>query len=289
MSITTWQPDQPLDLDACFARFTRWGNHPLVRFHDGVAYRAVSRRPEPALLYSAHQRPDGTVVIESDDPAAALADLRFRLADHVDRAPIEALAARDQAIGREFAARRGYRLPLEPDLFVALVGLVAAQQVNLSWANTTLTRIVHDFGTIHRWHGLDLWEFPAADTLGGTDPQRIRDLQLTSAKAQFIVGIAHACATGTFDDLASLDDEEATAMLTGVRGIGRWTADWVLARHLGRPNVVAAGDLGVRKAVAGYTGADQPLPEPEVRAITRPWGNAASWAVHLLLEALNDG
>ncbi|MHB1160446.1 MAG: hypothetical protein ACYC3V_08975 [Chloroflexota bacterium] len=71
-------------------------------------------------------------------------------------------------------------------------------------------------------------------------------------------------------------------------GIGVWTAEWILARTLGRPRVVA-GDLGVRKAVGlAYMGS--PLPgEGEVRVATADWGSSAGVAQQLLLHGLVRG
>jgi DNA-3-methyladenine glycosylase II len=70
-----------------------------------------------------------------------------------------------------------------------------------------------------------------------------------------------------------------------LRGIGEWSAEWTLARGLGRPRVVA-GDLGVRKAV-GKAYLDGRMPSPlEVRKLTAHWGQAATAAQALLLEDL---
>jgi DNA-3-methyladenine glycosylase II len=76
------------------------------------------------------------------------------------------------------------------------------------------------------------------------------------------------------------------ARLVAFPGIGRWTAEWLLARTLGRPRVVA-GDLGVRKAVgAAYLDGRMPS-EAEVRAVTGHWGPAAGVAQQLLLHWLS--
>ena len=85
-----------------------------------------------------------------------------------------------------------------------------------------------------------------------------------------------------------MPDQEVVGRLTRIRGIGRWSAEWVLARTLGRPTVVA-GDLGVRKAV-GLAYLDTPIPTAaEVRAAPAHWGDAASTAQAVLLHALGEG
>jgi DNA-3-methyladenine glycosylase II len=95
---------------------------------------------------------------------------------------------------------------------------------------------------------------------------------------------------GTLDlvVLPTHSDAEIMARLVTQRGIGRWTAEWFLARFLGRP-CVAAGDLGVRKAVgAAYLQGRLPS-EAEVRQLTAHWGAAAGVAQQLLLHALSAG
>ena len=75
--------------------------------------------------------------------------------------------------------------------------------------------------------------------------------------------------------------------LVALRGIGVWTAEWILARTLGRPRVVA-GDLGVRKAV-GIAYREGVMPsEAEVRDLTAHWHVSAAHAQALLLHGLGE-
>jgi DNA-3-methyladenine glycosylase II len=116
----------------------------------------------------------------------------------------------------------------------------------------------------------------------------LRELQFSTSKATAVIAFARAVAAGELDleELAGLEDEAVIERLTAFPGIGRWTAEWLLARTLGRPRVVA-GDLGVRKAVgAAYLGGRMPS-ETEVRAATAHWGAAAGVAQQLLLHWLS--
>ncbi len=93
--------------------------------------------------------------------------------------------------------------------------------------------------------------------------------------------------SGTLD-LATLQqatDDEVIERLTALRGLGRWTAEWFLARALGRPCVVA-GDLGVRKAIGAIYFQGQMPSESEVRDCTVHWGAAAGVAQQLALQTL---
>jgi DNA-3-methyladenine glycosylase II len=132
----------------------------------------------------------------------------------------------------------------------------------------------------------EVWSLDAR-RLAGAEIADLRELQFSTSKAVAVTAFAAAVADGRVDlqTLAGLDDEEVIDRLVQFPGIGRWTAEWLLARTLGRPRVVA-GDLGVRKAVgAAYLDGRMPS-EAEVRAVTAHWGPAAGTAQQLLLHWL---
>src|SRR5436190_540165 len=79
-------------------------------------------------------------------------------------------------------------------------------------------------------------------------------LGFSRRKAEYVVGLARE--EIDLEALAMLDDDEVRARLTAIRGLGPWTADWFLARHLARPRAWPAGDLGVRKAAQLLYGLD---------------------------------
>ena len=88
------------------------------------------------------------------------------------------------------------------------------------------------------------------------------------------------CALGA---LAAYDDDEVIAELTSVRGLGRWTADWFLARHLARPHAWPAGDLGVRKAVSTFYAAGFQLSIEEVRRMSERFAPFENLSAQFLL------
>ena len=284
-----WRSDEPLDLGVSVARYNRWGADPVNHVEDGFYWR-VFRHDETCIPYRASQEPDGTVVIEADDGDAAvlaLDNLRHRLGGSLPRQPVAALAASDPVIGHLWHRWPGYRPPLGEDPFESIVTSITAQQVNLAWATTTRARLVAAFGTPVRWMGRDLAAFPTPHAIG-SDPLQLRAMQFTTAKSEYIVGAARAAEDGFLDGIDSMADDDVITHATKLRGVGRWTADWLLARCLGRPRAVAGGDLGVRKAVGSiYLGNTEPPSEATVRETAAAWGDAANWATHLLLEGLS--
>ncbi len=106
-------------------------------------------------------------------------------------------------------------------------------------------------------------------------------LGFSRAKTEYVLELAHSDLD--FEALAHLADEEVVASLTAVRGLGRWTADWFLARHLARPHAWPAGDLGLRKAVSTFYAAGRPLSILEVRGMAERFAPFENLSAQFLL------
>ncbi len=153
--------------------------------------------------------------------------------------------------GAIVAPLAGFRPPMIPDPFEMLVGAITAQQVSLVSATAIRNRIIERFGA----RAGEAWAFPARERLARAGEEELHALGLTRRKAEYVVGLARS--ELDLDALAALPDDEVKARLTAVRGLGEWTADWFLARHLARPHAWPWGDLALRKVVeALYRGLD---------------------------------
>jgi len=181
-----------------------------------------------------------------------------------------AFAAADPVLAPLVERLRGFRPPLVPDPFEALVTSISAQQISLVMAFRVRNRFIERFG---RQVGA-AWEFPRAEVVADADPGELYALGFTRRKAEYVVGVAQAQLP--YEELALLSDDEVKARLTAVRGLGAWSADWYLARHLGRPHAWAPGDLGVRRTLA--------LHNLEPRDVER-FAPHQNLAVHYLLLA----
>jgi len=104
-------------------------------------------------------------------------------------------------------------------------------------------------------------------------PQTLRKAGLSNAKVEFLRDLAARVTDGRLglQRLKDLPDEDVVAELIQVKGIGLWSAEMFLIFHLGRPDVVSTGDLGIRRAIQVTYGLDE-LPGPEeVERIAEPW------------------
>jgi DNA-3-methyladenine glycosylase II len=129
-----------------------------------------------------------------------------------------------------------------------LVGAITAQQVSLYAAVAIRNRLVERFGEpVGR-----VWGFPTRDRLASVAEDDLFALGFSRRKAEYVVALARSELDLTA--LALLPDDAVKARLTALRGLGEWTADWFLARYLGRARAWPAGDLALRKAVRALYG-----------------------------------
>ncbi len=158
--------------------------------------------------------------------------------------------------------------------------------MNLRWATEIRKRLALAYGDALPIEGEEVRVLHPG-RLARATVDDLRALQLTRAKSASVIDVAQAAAEGRLDatELARLEDEALIERLVLMRGIGRWSAEWFLARNLGRPRVVA-GDLGVRKAVGRAYFSGRLPSEAEVRMATAHWGAAGGIAQQLLLHAL---
>ncbi len=132
-------------------------------------------------------------------------------------------------------------------------------------------------------------KFPAPDTILATPDEKLRAAGLSGAKAAAIKDLArHVIEKKVVPaKLPKLTDEEVTAMLLPVRGIGPWSVDMFLMFFLARPDVLPVGDLGIKKGMQKHFGLRK-LPEAyrmiELAAPWRPYRTIASWYMWRLLE-----
>ncbi|HUO73752.1 MAG TPA: DNA-3-methyladenine glycosylase 2 family protein [Solirubrobacteraceae bacterium] len=196
----------------------------------------------------------------------------LRAADPVLRALIDELGGLD-GLGDPRAGR-------PDDHYGALVRSIVGQQLSMHAARAIYTRLTERFDG----------RTPTPAEVLADDPDALRVAAgLSRAKVAYLRSLAEHVRDGSLEleRLDDLPDEQVTAELTAVRGIGLWSAQMFLMFHLQRPDVVASGDLGIRRAVMIRYGLDE-MPAPAaVDAIAEPWRPYRTLACRFLWRSLD--
>jgi DNA-3-methyladenine glycosylase II len=188
-----------------------------------------------------------------------------------DLVAFAAWAAEEERLAPLVVRFAGYRPTLAPDPFEMLVGAITAQQVSLFSAVAIRNRLVERFGErVGR-----VWAFPTRERLAGVSEEELTSLGFSRRKAEYVIGLARSDLD--LAQLALLPDAEVKVRLTALRGLGEWTADWFLARYLGRLRAWPAGDLALRKAVRALYG------DVDVRAVGAHFEPFQNLTAHYLL------
>jgi DNA-3-methyladenine glycosylase II len=165
------------------------------------------------------------------------------------------------------------------DHYGALVRSIIGQQLSTTAARTIYGRLVDRFGG----------RTPTPDEVIADDPDELRStVGLSHAKVRYLRSLAEHVLDGSLEleRLDDLGDGEVIAELIAVKGIGTWSAQVFLMFHLQRPDVVAVGDLGIRRAVMLRYGLEA-LPDTEtVERIAEPWRPYRTLACRYLWRSL---
>jgi DNA-3-methyladenine glycosylase II len=259
---------QPYDFELSTARFHLYGLDSANLWREGGLHRVIAG--QEVRIAAA---PGGVEVTPHD--AAIEAEVLALLGAAFDLDAFATWTAGEPALAALVAALPGFRPPMEPNPFAALVIAITAQQVSLFAAAAIRSRFVERFGV----PGTYAHDFPERERVARASEAELVSLGFSRRKAEYVIGLARSDLD--LDALAFLPDEEVAARLVSLRGLGEWTADWFLARHLARPHAWPAGDLGLRKAVATFYG-----DVPDVRAFGARFHPFQNLSAHYLLTGL---
>jgi DNA-3-methyladenine glycosylase II len=198
-------------------------------------------------------------------------DEHLRSVDHVIRRLIDE--------GGPIDPRRDRRRS-RPDPYQALARAIVGQQLSTKAAASIWKRLTELFDG----------ETPRPAALIAIDGEKLRGAGLSWSKVGFLKDLAERVEDGrlALDRLNELSDEDVIAELIEIKGIGRWTAEMFLIFHLGRPDVVSIGDLGIRRAVQQAYGMDE-LPDPtQMERISEPWRPHRTLACLYLWRSLDN-
>ena len=202
----------------------------------------------------------------------AEATAHLRDADPVIGRLIDVYGEIDGIVG---ADRRGL------DHYSALVRSIVGQQLSTKAARAIYGRLLGIFDD----------RPPTPEQVLAADPERLRmDAGLSRAKVGFLRSLAEHVLSGQLelDRVAELPEDEVIGELVAVKGIGEWSAHMFLMFQLERPDVLAVGDLGIRRAVQRAYGLDDLPGAAELEALAEPWRPWRTVACRYLWRSLDN-
>jgi len=268
--VTLLSLPEPYDFELSTERFRAFGPDLANLWYEGGVHRVVGGRE-----IRIEAAPSGVDVEPLDDETEPVA--RAVVGAEFELDPFCEWAQGDDILRELVPKLAGFRPPLAPDPYETIVSAITAQQVSLFAAFAIRNRMVEHFGE----RGVHAYAFPTRERMAGASEEELTELGFSRRKAEYVLGVARA--ELDLEALRNLPDDEVKATLTALRGLGEWTADWFLARHLARPRAWPAGDLGLVKAVSAFYFGGRKLSIAEVREAGARFDPFQNLTAHYLL------
>ena len=249
-----------------------------------VAVTQVEALETPRLQVSVEGQPLGSKV-----EAAVASALGRLLGLRIDLAGFYRCFARQGQMGRLARRFRGMKPPRFTTVFESVINAIVSQQVTRTLGIRLLNRLTVNYGVAVRDGDAAAHAFPRPEDLAGLCPADLRQLGFSQQKGGAMIELAKSITKGVLDleGLTELPDEEAVRRLRGLRGVGPWTAEYVLLRGLGRTHVFPGDVAGARDNLRRWQHLANPLDDAAARgALSRwhPYGGLVYF--HLLLDRL---
>ncbi len=238
---------EPMDLSAVLDFLGAHAVPGVESYVEGVFTRVLHAPSGPALVTLSLG--DAAVLCrarlqDTRDLVAVVARVRRLLDLDADPVAVDAVLGADPALALSVRKRPGLRSPGAVDGFETTVRTIVGQQISVGGARTVLGRVVAAHGR-PAFAGDPWLLFPTADEFAALDPT---SLPMPRARGRSVVGVAAAFAGGALALDPGADRDEIRATLLALPGIGPWSADYLLMRAVGHPDVLLGSDLVVRRS-----------------------------------------
>jgi DNA-3-methyladenine glycosylase II len=184
----------------------------------------------------------------------------------------------------------GLHIPRTVSVYEGIVSAIVGQQVNSHVARLLWNRLIQTFGLSVQIADVTYHTFPRPEALVVAGVEGLRSVGLSTRKAEYILDISGRVVSGELDleGLRIHSDEDVIRRLTGLRGVGLWTAQWLLIHALGRMDGFPADDLALQRALGILLKDGSPLRSEEALAYSRRWSPFRSYVTTYLFAAIRS-
>ncbi|XXM72690.1 DNA-3-methyladenine glycosylase family protein [Lysinibacillus sphaericus] len=291
----TIHPPDPFSFDECLIFLGRNDREILHTISDGCLMKLVRLNGELILFKVQSVNKSLKVEFLNGIPSEAA---REKAAEYIwewfdldaDLNQFYQWGSDDPVLSKLIGNYTGLRMIAIHDLFEALVWAVLGQQINLTFAYTLKKRLVEEYGERMTFNGEAYWLFPSFEVIAPLDEDDLRKLQITGRKAAYIIGIAAAMKDGRLkkESLRKLDEQQARKALLQYKGIGAWTADYVMMKCFLVKTSFTVGDVGLQNALKAALGYERKPALEEMEAFSHKWEGWQAYAAFYLWRSLYD-
>lgn len=294
-------PTTPYDFDLTVGSMTYFqSRHAADLFEDGILRRVLSLGDKPALVSirsvgSVHA-PKLAVEARGDDLTSAHAHEAQRVISRMLGADADISAFYDMALHDPYLAPLvrnlyGLRLTCAPTAYEALVLAILGQQISTHVARMLRNLLIETYGERITIGDETLHAFPRPETIANAGVEGLRAIKFSGRKAEYITGISERIASGdlSLEAMRELPDDEIVSNLIALRGVGAWTAHWMLIRAYARPDGFPHGDLALQRMMGELVGDGSQMSPQDALAQSERWSPYRSWVTAYMFGATRLG
>ncbi len=294
------KPASPFRLDLTVWTLRRRPDNVVDRW-DGTTYRRVlpllAGPVEVAVTQVASPEAARLKVAVAGQPVSAAVRvtvtkaLERLLGLRIDLTEFYQFAMHHRQLGSLAQRFKGMKPPRFATVFEGVINAIACQQLTLTLGVRLLNCLAAACGTAFGEGNEAAHAFPRPRDLAGISPAALRQFGFSRQKGQAMIELARSVVEGYLDleELADLPDDVAVKRLCELRGVGRWTAEYVLLRGLGRTHIFPGDDVGARNHIQRWLRLAKPPDYQAVRRVLSRWDDYTGLVYfHLLLDRLGE-
>ncbi len=201
------------------------------------------------------------------------------------------LAEKDEIANWVISRYKGLRIVKINDIFEGFCWSIIGQQINLKFAYTLKKRFVEKYGESKYFNNEIYHLFPEPSVISKLTLDSLKDLQFTTRKAEYIIGIANLFNSGTLDSDQLKNEKDYQIIkdrLLSIRGIGNWTADYIMLKCLDIDSAFPIADVGIHNALKAILHRDEKPLISEIEEKARAWQGHEAYMTFYLWRCLND-
>ena len=241
-------------------------------------------RPELGVTVQGYQLPD-------EDMGSIANKIDWIVGSDVALEEFYPLAAKDPIIGSAVERLYGLHPSRTATFFESFIQSISGQQIAISVSRIIRTLLIENYSPTLTLDGRTYYAFPSPASILSMGIEGLREIKLSTRKAEYILDVAAGIENGTLDleGLRRLPDDQVANKLLSLRGVGPWTVQWLLIRAFGRPNAFPSGDLVLQRLISRLYFQGQRLSEQEVEKFSQRWSPCRSLFTTYLFTALRQG
>ena len=259
--------------------------HQAIQINNKIFVLKVYFKNQKMLIHVQHEKPNRTEAKQIKDYIKDWLDIEKDLTDFYF------FAKKEKLLKKPVETAKGLRLIGIPNFTEVICWAIIGQQINLTFAYSLKKRLVENFGTVFIFNEKKYHLFPKAARLAQFKIEDLRPLQFSNSKAKYLIGVAQHISEGKINKaiLQQLNYEDAKAKLIELKGIGPWSADYVLMKCFRHSTAFPIADIGIHHAIRNQLGWDRKPTIPEIEKMIEHWpsewmGYATFYMWHSLLK-----